>query len=435
MAMNRILFGSICTLVLICTNGPISLRAQTASSCAQSVVVQSGDTLSGLAGRYLDNYGAYLRILEATNAAAKVDASYATIQSANIISVGWKICIPAGDRSSTATSPASSVNVAATPTSLPTAVSTPLPQPPELDWDTVALHSLTIESMRRKNYPGSDLVIEQTLAAGVNYRRHVASYQSDGLKIFGLLTIPNGSKPATGWPIILFNHGYIPPQIYRTTERYVAYQDAFARSGYITFKSDYRGHGSSEGDDPEGNRYAAYTADVLNAMSSLQRHPDADANRIGMWGHSMGGQITLRAMVVSDAIKAGVIWAGTVAPFPVMYDHWQERARTSPSWGQRTRRWRDELVAEYGTPDENPDFWAAISPNTYLADLSGPIQLQHGTTDSSVPFEYSESLREQIESAAGSVEYFQYSGDNHNLSLNLQTALNRSVAFFDKYLK
>ena len=89
--------------------------------------------------------------------------------------------------------------------------------------------------------------MEQTLSPGANYSRYIVSYLSDGYKIFALMTIPNGPKPPTGWPVIVFNHGYIPPTVYRTTERYVAYVDAIARAGYIVFKSDYRGNGSSEG--------------------------------------------------------------------------------------------------------------------------------------------------------------------------------------------
>ena len=117
----------------------------------------------------------------------------------------------------------------------------------------------------------------------------LVSYESDGLKIYALLTVPNGDEPATGWPVVIFNHGYIPPAQYRTTERYVAYVDAFARNGYIVFRSDYRGHGSSEGEARGGYGSPDYTIDVLNAVSSIKRFPDADPNRIGMWGHSMGG--------------------------------------------------------------------------------------------------------------------------------------------------
>jgi len=292
--------------------------------------------------------------------------------------------------------------------------------------------------MRRQSFPGSDLVIEQQLDPGRNYSRYVASYKSEGLKIYGLLTVPNGAKPATGWPIIVFNHGYIPPDQYRTTERYVAYQDAFAASGYITFKSDYRGHGSSEGRATGGYGNVDYTIDVLNALASLKRLKDADPNRIGMWGHSMGGSVTLRAMVASKDIKAGVIWAGVVASYPDLVNRWRVTpnapAATPPPPGGG-RRWTAELVALYGTPEQNPAFWASISPNSYLKDLSGPIQLHHGTADTSVPYEFSVTLEKQLGEAGQYQELFTYPGDDHNISRNLAVALQRSVAFFDKYVK
>ena len=123
----------------------------------------------------------------------------------------------------------------ATPTSVP--APTPLPTPTP--------HPLTIAALRAREYPGSDLVIEQTLTPGSNYNRYIASYRSEGLKIYALLTVPRGQRPPSGWPVIIFNHGYIPPAQYRTTERYVAYVDAFARNGYIVLKPDYRGHGNA----------------------------------------------------------------------------------------------------------------------------------------------------------------------------------------------
>src|SRR5437868_3911100 len=88
-------------------------------------------------------------------------------------------------------------------------------------------NSLNVDYMRSQNYPGSNLTIEQTLDPGSNYQRYIASYLSEGLKIYGLLTVPNGTKPVDGWPVIIFNHGYIPPEQYQTTTRYVAYVDAF----------------------------------------------------------------------------------------------------------------------------------------------------------------------------------------------------------------
>ena len=94
-------------------------------------------------------------------------------------------------------------------------------------------------------------------------------------------------------------------------------------------------------------------------------------------------------------------------------------------------------MAQYGSPESNPAFWASISPSSYLADLSGPLQLHHGTADESVPTEFSQTLYQQAQEAKLSVpvEYYEYPGDNHNLSKSFNTAMQRSIAFFDKYVK
>lgn len=297
------------------------------------------------------------------------------------------------------------------------------------------LHPLTIESLRTRSYPGSPITIESELEPGSNYRRYLTSYQSDGLKIYALLTVPNGDKPATGWPVIVFNHGYIPPAQYRTTERYLAYTDGFSRAGYIVFRPDYRGHGNSEGEASGAYGSNAYTIDVLNAVASLKQYPDADPQRIGLWGHSMGGHITLKSMVVDPDIKAGVIWAGVVASYPDLLNNWRRSNFTPPPLPSGARRWRQVLTDEYGTPEQNPQFWASISANSFLSSLSGPIQLHHGTADSSVPVEFSESLQTQLQAANQISELFVYPGDDHNLSDNFSTAMRRSVEFFDTYVK
>ena len=94
-------------------------------------------------------------------------------------------------------------------------------------------------------------------------------------------------------------------------------------------------------------------------------------------------------------------------------------------------------MAQYGSPESNPAFWASISPSSYLADLSGPLQLHHGTADESVPTEFSQTLYQQAQAAKlpVPVEYYEYPGDNHNLSKSFNTAMQRSIAFFDKYVK
>lgn len=297
-------------------------------------------------------------------------------------------------------------------------------------------HPLSIESLRYTDFPGSDIVIEETLTPGSNYNRYVATYTSEGLKIYGLLTIPQGEVPEGGWPAVIFNHGYIAPEVYRTTEKYVAYQDAFAREGYVTFKSDYRGHGISEGVARGGYGSNDYTIDVLNGMTSVQNMEEVNPDKIGMWGHSMGGHITLESMVVRDDIKVGVIWAGVVGSYQDIFERWRRRNpdRPSPSPGGRGW-WRTELAQEHGEPEENPEFWNSLAATTYITDVTGPIQLHHGTADSSVDVELSINLHQLMQDNNLTSELFTYEGDDHNISNNLRTALNRSVAFFDEYLK
>jgi dipeptidyl aminopeptidase/acylaminoacyl peptidase len=142
-------------------------------------------------------------------------------------------------------------------------------------------------------------------------------------------------------------------------------------------------------------------------------------------------------MVVAEDIKVGVIWAGVVASYPDMINRWRRRSSTSPPPTPRSqsRRWREELITKYGTPEENPAFWATLSANSYLADISGPLQLHHGAQDTDVPVEFSATLKQQMDAAGKMAENYVYEGDNHNLSVNFNTAMQRSVEFFDRYLK
>lgn len=304
-------------------------------------------------------------------------------------------------------------------------------------------HPLSIEYMRKQDYPGSEIVIEQELSPGSNYARYVVSYKSEGLTQYAMLTVPNGCQNSTLQesrtlcPAIVFNHGYISPSVYRTTERYVAYVDGFARSGYVVLKPDYRGHGNSEGRAEGGYGSPDYTIDVLNAFSSLQKYPDVDPDRIGMWGHSMGGHITLRAMVIDPDIKAGVIWGGVVGSYQDYQELWwnrREHRHPSPSPGQRGY-WRRSLYEQYGTFDENPEFWASISATNFLGDLSGPIQLHHAEGDASVPYQLAENFYNLMTEKGLEVDWNLYPGDDHNISANFGKAMRRSVEWFDRYVK
>jgi uncharacterized protein len=312
------------------------------------------------------------------------------------------------------------------PTFTPTVEATPTP----------TLFPLDIRAMRQTTYPGSEIVIEQTLEPGANYFRYYAYYLSEGLKIYGLLTVPYGDEPGSGWPAIVFNHGYIPPTQYRTTERYIAYVDSLASNGFVVFRIDYRGHDRSDGEPSGAYGDPGYTVDVLNAVASLRNYPDVNPEEIGMWGHSMGGYLTLRSMVISNEIEAGVIWAGVVASYPDLLTRWRRSSGPTPTPSTSgTRRWRSDWVESFGSPEENPDFWNGISANSFLSDISGPIQLHHGTADDSVPVEFSEILYQQLQDAGKPVEIYIYEGDDHNISNLFSLAMTRTIEFFNQHLK
>jgi pimeloyl-ACP methyl ester carboxylesterase len=209
------------------------------------------------------------------------------------------------------------------------------------------------------------------------------------LKIYGLLTVPDGETPATGWPSIVFIHGYIPPEQYRTTERYIAYVDWLARSDYLVFRIDLRGHDRSEGLASGAYSDPGYLTDVLNAVASLQAYPLADPERIGMWGHSMGGYLTLRAMVISPDVKTGVIWATWWAPIRTCgtLAHGSGPTPTLPlasaglAWvGCSARPRKIRVLGDLGH---------------FVIDISGPLQC-HAVDDAEVPVVFSQELYDDM---------------------------------------
>ena len=344
-----------------------------------------------------------------------------------------------------------------TVTQTPLSTQTFTPTPAQPTWSTEP-HPLQIEVERQWVYPGSEISFEETLASRATYDQFVVSYLSDGYKIYAYMAIPNGTKPETGWPTIILNHGYSNVTTYVTTEKYVAFMDVLSRSGYLVFKPDYRAHGKSEGPRPLGGGYGSpdYMVDVLNAVASLKAYQDVDPERIGMVGHSMGGAITLRAMVVSKDIKAGVIWSGVVAPYSTLIYRWNRPATPTPSASTQNpptstpsatqsatvtgfrgsvSSWAGDIFYRYGSPEQNPAFWDSISPSYYIKDLSGPLQLQAAKGDPQVPYIWSEELGKQLELAGMPYELYIYEKDNHNITDHFLIAISRTREFFDKYVK
>ncbi len=299
------------------------------------------------------------------------------------------------------------------------------------------VNPLNIAYMRAQSYPGSDIKIEETLSPGGNYSRYIASFTSDGLKEYAYLTVPKTNKPLGGFPVIIFNHGYQIPKLYTPEGNYIAYMDAIAKAGYIIFKPDYRGNGKSQG--APGSTYfsANYAIDDLNAISSIKKFADANPNKIGVWGHSMGGNISLRVSEVSKDIKAVVIWGGVVGSYNDILYNWQNRVSYKPNALDLSLRklGSQNLLDTYGTPAQNPDFWNSIDPTFNLNYVNAPFQIHVGLADTQVPPDFSKSFYDKLVSSKKYAEYYEYPGANHDINQGFNEAMQRTISFFDKYLK
>ncbi|MBN2045566.1 MAG: alpha/beta hydrolase [Anaerolineales bacterium] len=328
-----------------------------------------------------------------------------------------------------------------TATVTPTSTITPTPTATEIVFSFG--RELTIDYLRAQEFTGSKIVFEQKLADRSNYHRYLASYLSEGNRIYGLLTIPFGDPPEGGFKAIVFNHGYIPPGVYRTTERYVAYVDYLARSGFVVFKIDYRGHGDSEGEAAGSYFHPGYTIDAINAFKSLQKMENVDPDGIGMWGHSMAGNVTLRAMLVEPEIKAGVIWAGAVYSYADLVEYgitdstYRPPPTLTPASGEEESplRFSDNIFEIYGRPDLSEPYWQAVSLTMNLDYLSSPLQIHHAEDDTVVSIAYSYELAESLLALGKRYEFYVYESGGHNLeSSAFLPALQRTVAFFEDNL-
>ena len=149
---------------------------------------------------------------------------------------------------------------------------------------------MTVPNLRSRDYESS-LEELKSVSENPNYESFLTSYDSDGFKVNGLLTIPKTKTPSDGFPAIVFVHGYIVPENYRTLTNYSSYVDYLAKSDFVVFKIDLRGHGDSEG-EAGGSYYSDdYIVDTLSAVSALKNSDFVDPKRIGLWGHSMAGNV------------------------------------------------------------------------------------------------------------------------------------------------
>ncbi len=301
------------------------------------------------------------------------------------------------------------------------------------------LADYTIEGLRARTYPGGTLRVRSVMTVTTVFTRYYIDYPSDGLTITGIMQVPQGDGP---FPVVILNHGYIPRDSYWSGADTWNAAEYLNRRGYLTIAPDFRSWGESDIDNSFFS--TGQVMDVLNLIGSLPSVPDADFERVGMWGHSMGGGITTKAITIDPRIKAAVLYAPVSADDADVLARWGTGCKLGPS-GQLADNCGgaeilvsdiDESLAEaYAQAVSNPELLYQTSPINYFDFVVAPVQIHIGTADTRTPPEWSATLREALRDAGKEVEYFTYPGQGHVLKgEHWQLFMERVADFFDCHL-
>jgi uncharacterized protein len=298
----------------------------------------------------------------------------------------------------------------ATPSPSPTEVPTPAPSPTP---DPVA--GLTISDLRARAYGGGEISIGELWNDAAGYTSYRISYPADGLRLTGLIHIPDGEGP---FPLIIANRGHIDKERYQPGMDSRALADFMARNGYLVVAPDYRGYAG--GDDGPNLFYTGFYADILNLVPLAQALPQARPGKVGMWGHSRGASITVAAATISDQIAAAVVYAP--APADLAEDYRRRYAQSGGNPGSETWPF---------PPEANPDAYRRVSPINHFEFVTTPIMLHHGTADTVVDASASVAIAEALRAAGKDVTLHLYEGGGHTL-VGEQDAvyLQRTLEFF-----
>ena len=338
-------------------------------------------------------------------------------------------CSAASPDTSPTTDVTSVPTTAAAPSASPsTAGPSPRSPTPQARKTSKPPHPVSIQALIKKSYDGRDLKRGRLLGDFGAYKRYLITYRGDGLVISGVMNVPDGKGP---FPVLVLNHGYIDPDTYFPGQGMPREHDYLARQGYVVLHTDYRGHASS--DDDKNMDYELrlpYAVDTINAVkavkSSKLRYLDKD--RVGWLGRSMGGNVTLTALVAQPGlVDAAVIYASTSS---LAADNWKQFYRPSEDRARVNRR----MKQTYGLPDDSPEFWRAASPRPYFNRVSEPLLVHHGTVDDTCPIRWSEATVKALRAAGKDVTFVKYRGEGHTFERQWRRSIERTAAFFDKRL-
>jgi dipeptidyl aminopeptidase/acylaminoacyl peptidase len=228
----------------------------------------------------------------------------------------------------------------------------------------------------------------------------------DGLDLHGFVTRPaGGGGPA---PMIVIIHGSPEAEKGRDDWYFDSDVQLLAQRGYAVLRVNFRGsggYGLAFRDRDMMQWGAAMQDDIADATHWAVAQGIADPKRICTFGYNYGAYAALMGVVKdADLYKCAAGFGGP-------YDLARLRNWTS---GIPYRNYQSQHYFQriFGNDDKQ---LADRSPVKHAAEIKVPVLLAHGHYDMFVDVKQSEAMRDAIRSSGGSVEFYDYPGEDNHL--------------------
>ncbi len=242
--------------------------------------------------------------------------------------------------------------------------------------------------------------------------------------LFGYMFQPTSLDPTKKYPIV--DYIYPGPQIGSCGGRDFSAthgdNQALAELGFIVVCIDGIGTPSRSKAFHEG-AYAADPADntlpdqVAGIKQLAGRYPFIDLDRVGIWGHSGGGNATATAMLrYPDFFKVGISESGN-----------HDQRQYEDDWAEK---WAGLEVVK---PDGASNYDGQANQN-YARNLKGHLLLAHGTMDDNVPLNNTLLLVDALEKANKDFDLVLFPNAHHGYGEASQYMMRRRWDYFSRYL-
>src|SRR6266852_3849496 len=239
----------------------------------------------------------------------------------------------------------------------------------------------------------------------------------DGTPLNAVMIKPPDFDASKKYPVLVYTYGGPHAQVVLNAwgGNTALWHQLMAQKGYIIFSLDNRGSAGRGHVFEESIHYrlgAQELSDQLDGVAYLKSLPYVDAGRLGIWGWSYGGHMTLHAM-----FEAGPEFKAGFAGGPVTDWHFYDSIYTERYLGL--------------LPEKEKEYRAS-SPIDRAAGLKGKLLIAHGTGDDNVHFANTLSLINELIELGKYVEVMPFPGRGHGVSdpAARKVLMNRVTQFF-----